>query len=272
MSRIRSIKPEYWTSEQVMACARDTRLLFIGIWNFCDDAGRMSANAKTVKAMVFPGDEDLTSDAVRGMIDELSSNGLICLYTVDGKEFLQVLGWRHQKIDRPQPSKFPPPPAAFDDNSTNDRRSVSTDRKGEERIGSDRKEPPKSEPNPARAGLLKKSIVETYQLARSTKFPDTSRADLWIAQGYDPAICIAVIREILPRKPEVPLNYFDGPIRDAHAAPRASTGPPKRSSPHKQTMDFLDEVIANGERNDSGKVLEGDFIRVPDLGKPRRIA
>ena len=40
MARIRTIKPEFWASEQVMDCKPVTRLLFIGLWNFVDDFGR----------------------------------------------------------------------------------------------------------------------------------------------------------------------------------------------------------------------------------------
>ncbi|MCP1550684.1 MULTISPECIES: hypothetical protein [Methylorubrum] len=109
MARIRTIKPEFWTSEQVMECSTNARLAFIGIWNFCDDAGRMPASAKQIKALVFPSD-DFTSANVRGMIDELERNGLIRLYVVEEKEFLAVTGWHHQKIDRPQKPKTPEPP------------------------------------------------------------------------------------------------------------------------------------------------------------------
>jgi hypothetical protein len=49
MARIRTVKPEFWTSEQVMNCSRDARLLFIGMWNFCDDGGNHPASAKTLK-------------------------------------------------------------------------------------------------------------------------------------------------------------------------------------------------------------------------------
>lgn len=109
MSRIRTIKPDFWSSEQVMNCARNSRLLFIGIWNFCDDAGRCVDSAKTLKAQIFPGDIDVSSENVRGMIDELSANGLLVKYEVDGQAFLQVTGWKHQRIDKPQPPKCPPP-------------------------------------------------------------------------------------------------------------------------------------------------------------------
>ena len=110
MARIRSIKPEFWSSEQVMNCSTNARLFFIGLWNFCDDAGRHPLAPVQLKALIFPGDT-FSSANIRGMIDELSSNGLLTPYTVDGKEYLSITGWRHQKIDRPQPPKYPAPTA-----------------------------------------------------------------------------------------------------------------------------------------------------------------
>ena len=133
MSRIRTIKPEFWTSEQVMECSPMARLMFIGLWNFCDDHGRHPASAKQIKALIFPADE-VSTDTVRGFLDELSSNGLISYYVVDGKEYFEVRGWSHQKIDRPQPARFPAP---IDEHSTNDRRMVSTEGKGGEGKGRD---------------------------------------------------------------------------------------------------------------------------------------
>jgi hypothetical protein len=121
MARIRTIKPEFWSNEKVMNCTRNSRLLFIGMWNFVDDAGRCADAEKTLKAQIFPGDLDVCSTMVRGMIDELSSNGLLQKYVVDGRAYLQVTGWDHQKIDRPRPSKCPAP------DSTNDRRGLATD-------------------------------------------------------------------------------------------------------------------------------------------------
>lgn len=100
MARIRSVKPEFWTAEQVMELSRDARLAFIGLWNFCDDAGIHPASEKTLKAELFPGD-DLTSADVRRMIDELLANGLLTEYEIEGKGYWQVTGWHHQKIDQP---------------------------------------------------------------------------------------------------------------------------------------------------------------------------
>jgi len=132
MARIRSIKPEFWTSEQVMECSLNARLLFIGIWNFADDLGRMPLSIKTIKASIFPGD-DISIDAIRGMIVELSKNDLVLIYENSGREYLHVTGWnKHQRIDKPQSAKHPGP---FDDHSTNIPGPFPPDRKGKERIG-----------------------------------------------------------------------------------------------------------------------------------------
>lgn len=126
MARIRTIKPEFWSSEQVMECQPLTRLLFIGIWNFCDDGGNHPDSEKTIKARVFPGDE-ISSSSIRRMLDELSSNGLLSFYEHSGKRYLHVCGWEHQRIDKPTfkypefvqslvVSSPPPPGAGTDDN------------------------------------------------------------------------------------------------------------------------------------------------------------
>lgn len=101
MARIRTIKPEFWTSEQIAECDPLTRLLFIGALNFCDDSGVHPASAKRLKMEIFPSD-DIASTSIRGMLDELSSNNLIELYKVEDKEYFIVTGWeKHQRIDRP---------------------------------------------------------------------------------------------------------------------------------------------------------------------------
>ncbi|ACA18454.1 hypothetical protein M446_4096 [Methylobacterium sp. 4-46] len=137
MARIRTIKPEFWTSAQVMECSPNARLLFIGLWNFADDAGRMALSPKRIKAQIYPSD-DFTAADVRRMIDELAANDLVSVYVVDDEEFLAITGWHHQKIDRPQDPRTPEPP---DGHSPNGRRTFGVGRegKGEDRKGKDLK-------------------------------------------------------------------------------------------------------------------------------------
>lgn len=128
MARIRSIKPEFWTSEQVMECSPNARLLFIGLWNFCDDHGRHPFSARQIKAEIMPGD-DISSENIRGMLEELSRIGLIEVYEVDNKQYFQVTGWHHQRIDKPQGAKYPAKPR---EHSKNAPRTLPPDTIGEE--------------------------------------------------------------------------------------------------------------------------------------------
>lgn len=91
-----------------MECSPTARLLFIGLWNFCDDGGCHPASAKTLKAEVFPGD-DISSNDVQALIKELVEQGLLNEYEIAGKPYWCVTGWHHQKIDKPT-FKYPRPP------------------------------------------------------------------------------------------------------------------------------------------------------------------
>lgn len=106
MARIRTIKPEFWTSEQVMECSTTARLLFIGMLNFCDDGGNHPASAKRLKAQVFPSDDITTAD-IEKMVCELVSTGLISEYSAEDRCYWHVTGWHHQKIEKPT-YKHPP--------------------------------------------------------------------------------------------------------------------------------------------------------------------
>lgn len=131
MARIRTIKPEFWTNERVMECSVTARLLFIGMWNFADDLGRLPLSAKTIKAQIFPSD-DISGDAILRMVGELSTNGLVLTYEVDGRQYIQIVGWQHQRIDKPQPGKCPGP---VDGYSKSIHGMVATEGKGEEGKG-----------------------------------------------------------------------------------------------------------------------------------------
>lgn len=108
MARIRSIKPEFFTSEQVVECSPSARLLFVGLWVFADDGGVHPASIKRLKMEVFPGDS-FSDDEVRQLVDELLNSGLIVEYDTEGQSYWWVPSWdKHQKIDKPT-YRFPRP-------------------------------------------------------------------------------------------------------------------------------------------------------------------
>ena len=101
MARNRTIKPEFWTSEQVMDCSIEACALFIGIWNFSDDGGRHPANTKRIKAEVFPS-RDVTDSDVGRWIGELLERKLLRHYEIEGRGYWEVTGWKaHQTVQRP---------------------------------------------------------------------------------------------------------------------------------------------------------------------------
>lgn len=107
MARIRTIKPDFWTDEKVVELSAFARLLFIGLWNFADDEGRMECSPKRIKMQILPAD----SAEVPRLLDELRRLDLIDLYTVDGIDYLQINGFaKHQKVDKRSPSRHPKKP------------------------------------------------------------------------------------------------------------------------------------------------------------------
>ena len=114
MARIRTIKPEFFVSEQVADVSPTCRLLFIGMWLFCDDGGVHPASARQLKMEVFPGD-DITAAQVQQMVSELLRVGLLSEYDCDEgtetKTYWHVTGWHHQKIEKPR-LQYPKPESA----------------------------------------------------------------------------------------------------------------------------------------------------------------
>lgn len=109
MARIRTIKPEFWASEQVMELSVAARLAFIGLWNFSDDRGVHTASAKRLKAELFPSD-DVTSEGVATLMVELIQNDLVGEFEAGGKRYWYVTGWDKHQIIRKPTYRHPPPP------------------------------------------------------------------------------------------------------------------------------------------------------------------
>lgn len=130
--RIRSIKPEFWRSEDIAALPWETRLLFVGLWSYVDDNGVGRDDERIIRAELFALDEDLTESSLRvhAGLNLLHTRRLIDRYTVEGKPYLHIRTWsKHQKINRPSPGRYPLPTsddASFQEPITED--SVSNQR------------------------------------------------------------------------------------------------------------------------------------------------
>jgi hypothetical protein len=113
--RIRSIKPEFYRSDDINRLPREVRLLFIGLWSYVDDNGVGVDDHRQIAADLFPLDDDPTEvrNYVRDGLATLSRGFLITRYQVSGKRYLFVTTWdKHQRIDKPAKPRFPRPDAA----------------------------------------------------------------------------------------------------------------------------------------------------------------
>lgn len=116
MARIRSIKPDFFTSETIAQLDMTDRLLFIGLWTHVDDNGVCRDVPALMKAAVFPLDEDVTLMRVAGGLMRLAELGLVVRYMVGGKAYLAVSTWsEHQKVQHPGKPRYPEPDQAQED-------------------------------------------------------------------------------------------------------------------------------------------------------------
>lgn len=117
MARIRSIKPSFFRSEDVSVLPLRARLTWIGLWTHCDDAGRTKDNSRLIKGDIWPLDEVSLRD-IEEDLETLAAHGRIVRYEVDGRRYLEITNWRdHQAIQKPTPSKLPPPPVIHNQSS-----------------------------------------------------------------------------------------------------------------------------------------------------------
>lgn len=115
--RIRSIKPEFWRSDDIDALCIEDRLLFIGLWSYVDDGGIGIDKESSIAADLFAGDlaRDFSETSVRvhAGLKRLAAVGLITRYSVDGRRLLHIGTFhKHQRINRPTPSRHPGPTCA----------------------------------------------------------------------------------------------------------------------------------------------------------------
>jgi hypothetical protein len=105
MARIRTIKPQFFTSEDVTALEPLARLLFVGLFTECDRDGRVEDRPRTLKMRLLPED----ACDVDALLWSLVDGGLIRRYEAEGKQIIQVKGFeKHQKPHPKEPASLLP--------------------------------------------------------------------------------------------------------------------------------------------------------------------
>ncbi|MEW1660769.1 hypothetical protein [Streptomyces sp. NPDC093707] len=109
MARIRTIKPEAFTSESLAEVSVHAERTFVGLLTQADDHGRFRDNPAIIAGLLWPLRAEHTPVHVEDDLQQLADAGLICRYTgCDGRRYLHIVTWfAHQKIDKPSQSRAP---------------------------------------------------------------------------------------------------------------------------------------------------------------------
>jgi hypothetical protein len=114
--RIRTIKPELWTSPTIVRLSLRARLLFLGLLNYADDEGRGLADPALIRGALYMLEPEVTDEDVRSWLSELRATRLVTLYrglpvgSRVARDLFQIRGFlEHQRVDRPRPSRYAAP-------------------------------------------------------------------------------------------------------------------------------------------------------------------
>lgn len=107
MARIRTIKPEFFTSEDIVSLSPMARILYIALWCEADREGRLVWKPLTFKLRYLPADDC----DINALCNEIVERGLVRLYG-EGYAVIPAFG-AHQHINpRESASQLPDPCAS----------------------------------------------------------------------------------------------------------------------------------------------------------------
>ena len=102
----RIIKESICTSDEIDKLTWFEEVLFYRLIVKCDDFGRYDGRPKIIKGQCFPLKDITVKDIEKGL-NKLSAEGLVKLYTVDERPFLQLTTWSKHQTIRNKKSKYP---------------------------------------------------------------------------------------------------------------------------------------------------------------------
>lgn len=106
MARIRTIKPEFFTSDDICSLTPLARLFYVSLWCEADREGRLEWKPKTFKLRYLPGDQC----DVDMLAQELFDARLVHLYEVSGKTYAEIPTFaKHQVINNRESDSVIPP-------------------------------------------------------------------------------------------------------------------------------------------------------------------
>lgn len=211
MARIRSIKPDFFRHRRLYLAEIETelplRVAFAGLWCCADREGRFKWEPEELKLDCLPFDELEFSR----VLDALTTRQFIVGYTVDGRKYGFIPGFRkHQVVNnRESASQIPDPPenkdlttreAREDDASATRHDLAQAEGKGREGKGKEKSEVGRNGHDVLNTRELRKEALEVLgflnEKTRRNYQPVPANVDMIVArlrQGATVGDCRAVI-------------------------------------------------------------------------------
>jgi len=136
MARIRTIKPEFFTSEDIVSLTPLSRLFYQSLWCEADREGRMEWKPRTFKLRYFPGD----NCDIESMAQELIDAGLVIVYEANGKQYAEVPSFKKHQVINNREAESEIPPRVTNENHAPFTRESGVLAEGKEGKGRERKE------------------------------------------------------------------------------------------------------------------------------------
>lgn len=133
MARIRTIKPEFFTSDDICSLSFAARLLYIGIWCESDREGRLEWRPRNLKRRYLP-DDDVDINA---LCSELIDSGLVVLYG-DGLAYIPTFS-KHQHVNPREAASTITAPESTRQSRVNDASVTREERDSDVQGGKERK-------------------------------------------------------------------------------------------------------------------------------------
>lgn len=175
MARIRTIKPEFFTSEDVVNLSPLARLLYIAMWCESDREGRFEWKPRTFKLRYLPGDDC----SVESLATELTDSGMVVLYEIEGRVYAEIPSFtKHQSINnREADSEIPARVATRQHASpTRESRVQAEGKEGKEGKGREHASGDADHPADLLAGVDPKVAKDFRELRTRKKAPLTATA------------------------------------------------------------------------------------------------
>ncbi len=182
MARIRTIKPEFFTSEDIVRMSPLARLFYVSLWCEADREGRFEWKPGTFKLRYLPGDEC----SVDVLASELIDAGLVVLYEVSGTTYAEIPSFKkHQVINNRESESTLPPRVRTRESGVQTCARGREGRKGKE---GDSTEPPSDSP-PA----LPQPPIVAIPLVDKTEFPVTQ---IMVEEWQEAYPAVNVVQEL----------------------------------------------------------------------------